>query len=735
MTSKNLCFKLMKEDLKRRVWTVALLMLAFFFCIVIPVIFIGGQPVEDFTDYASWLSSVSSDILEIVGVENPFVVMVMVISSVVCGVSGFSYMHAAKRTDFFHSIPVKREQLFLSSYLNGILMMGVLYLLNLLIATVAAATFGVGITDTFRVAVTAFFFHMAFYSLMYSTVVVAMMMTGNIIIALLGTMVFNYYVPMAVMLFTGYMSTWLRTFSYTDSLNDMVEFLMVHTSPFVYYMMKLDAYGEESVAAVVLSVLLVTVLLAAAACLLYRLRPSEAAGKAMAFKKTMAPIRILLVIPVALGFSLFFYALRSSFGWAIFGVLCGALLVHCLMEIIYHFDFRKLFSHKLHLIVCMAAGILIVCGFRFDLFGYDSYLPKENQVKSSSVYIRSLDDWVTYGYIEAPEDEDGYYRWRYRDGELFVQDHMKLDNASDVIAMAEQGIQYAKTMKEDRWPEEYHDTEIMGFHVRYTLNSGRVVSREYAAPVSEIEGAMERIHDSRAYKEGVYPVLSQTADDTVRMNFQQYNNIVGTVDGEVSGELLEAYQEDLASLTYETRKQELPIGTIQFVTKLMDEALHGRENDSSNGYYYARDIADRCYYPVYPSFTKTLELLKENQIPVVNGLSSDNISKVEIYDYSYRGDSYKEGDEENLYIMDKQKIEAVTPALVYKDYYYMNATIWHSQMLNDYYRNITVTMKDDTTIECCLIEDKIPSFLKEKMGQHDAEEQVDDIAVAEPQEG
>ena len=211
---------------------------------------------------------------------------------------------------------------------------------------------------------------------------------------------------------------------------------------------------------------------------------------------------------------------------------------------------------------------------------------------------------------------------------------MKLEQTAEVIAMAEEGIAYNKNVKNQQWSDYNDYEEYMGFNVEYTLNSGRVVSRIYSAPVSAIEDSLRQIYNSPAYKKGVYPILSQTADETVRANFQQYDKIAGIVEGGASAELLKAYQEDLESLTYETREKELPIGTIQFVTTIMDKALTGRENDSSNGYYYSRDIADRCYYPVYPSFTKTLELLEKNGVTVEHGLSSSNVEKIEIWDYS-----------------------------------------------------------------------------------------------------
>ena len=118
---------------------------------------------------------------------------------------------------------------------------------------------------------------------------------------------------------------------------------------------------------------------------LYRLRPSEAAGKAMAFSKSKAPIRILLVLLGGMAGGWFFWTLQSQVKWGLFGTAAGILLVHCMVEIIYHFDFKKLFSHKMQLALCLGAGMLFFCSFRYDWYGYDSYVPSQEEIASASV--------------------------------------------------------------------------------------------------------------------------------------------------------------------------------------------------------------------------------------------------------------------------------------------------------------------------------------------------------------
>ena len=69
---------------------------------------------------------------------------------------------------------------------------------------------------------------------------------------------------------------------------------------------------------------------------LYRKRPSEAAGRAMAFKVSEPVIRFLLVVPITLFSGMIFRSILNDDIWTVFGLLCGLLITSCLIEIIYH---------------------------------------------------------------------------------------------------------------------------------------------------------------------------------------------------------------------------------------------------------------------------------------------------------------------------------------------------------------------------------------------------------------
>ena len=89
---------------------------------------------------------------------------------------------------------------------------------------------------------------------------------------------------------------------------------------------------------------------------------------------------------------------------------------------------------------------------------------------------------------------------------------------------------------------------------------------------------------------------------------------------------------DLMEQTLESRRKELPLGTIQFRTVQMEEAM--KWNQAEHPY---EGLEDRCYYPVYPSFARTLEALEEAGIsPKL--MNEDIIESVAVYHYAVYGE-------------------------------------------------------------------------------------------------
>ncbi len=677
MTSKNLCFKLMKEDLKRRVWTIALTILGLVFTILIPTAIKCSEFMEESPTWnVTTRRRMINNILELLGV-NGMAVTVLLVASVLWAVSGFHYLHNSKKVDFYHSIPVKRHVLFLASYLNGILVPALIYAAVLLPSVALALRANLGINHIGLIPLQHYLLNMVYYSMLYTTAVVAMMMTGNVVIALLGNGVFWAYGPAVTSLVRGYYEIWFHTFYETKAQAEIFSRFLRYSSPFSNYMFTIFEVSETNLKwGSMLGAAAVTAALAILAYSLYRIRPSEAAGKAMAFPKTEMPIKILLVIPIAVASGMLFYGIRRRVFWMLFGVVFGVLLPHCIMEIIYHFDFRKLFSHRIHLGACMTAAVFLSLAGYYDWYGYDAWLPNASKVSSVAINMGYQDNWITYGsptkeweYNAKKGVEEEVYYWGYEDAADYISQNMNITDAYSVLQMAKKGV-WAEKILRNKEQITYPDWNRCV--IWYRMNNGKTIVRTYFIPMDEeIIEIRNGIHDSIEYKRGQYPLLKQTASETACVNFQQYNKIqpVELKHDEI-GHLLNVYQKELEELTIETRKKELPIGTIQFMTEEHKNAWIHQAQDS----YKYDNLGERCYYPVYPSFTRTLELLRAAGISLEE-LDENTVNLVSVY---YRNRYDTSGQEAVDYVdttidyTDSKDLKILTPALCYRDYCDMN---------------------------------------------------------------
>ncbi|MBD9077305.1 MAG: ABC transporter permease, partial [Clostridium sp.] len=563
MTSKNLfsekkvcdrIWGLMKEDIKRRIWVLALMFLVFFFALPVKLALVmenarrmefraynDYEPIEKllpehFTakQYEMMTAFLKREVvLDEISYGNGLMVFLFLMAAVVVGVTAFSYLHNKKKVDFYHSIPVRREVLFAVQYGDGILIPAAAYLFGCLLFTAVAAAYGVPVSEFFGSMAAAFGMNLLYYSLVYGTVTVAMMMTGNIVIGLLGTAVFFGFVPLAA----GLLGAFADQFFVTSA----GEFWYADSSPYLWAMQNLSPVGAYIWSAASVSDadgIKMAEVLKAAACMmavtalsleLYRLRPSEAAGKAMAFSKSKAPVRILLVLLGGMAGGWFFWTLQSQVKWGLFGTAAGILLVHCMVEIIYHFDFKKLFSHKMQLALCLGAGMLFFCSFRYDWYGYDSYVPSQEEIASASVDL-SIDYSFAANMPRVMRQGDTR-RLIYESAGDFIKEKMELTDFESVIALAEAASREAAGYREEklnRWEaqislnevsmsvnhysskdasaisviggadgptsvfvagkeeEEAYDRYFSQILIRYRLKNGRQVSRRYHMDLEDV---------------------------------------------------------------------------------------------------------------------------------------------------------------------------------------------------------------------------------------------------------
>lgn len=710
MTSKSLFFNLIKEDLKRRLWVPALVFIIFFFTFPVRT----ALTLSDYTEESvAFLvgSGVGADIWaneavklnflarfqDLMSFQNDFVVVLVILFSVICAVSGFTYLHSKVKTDFFHSVPVSREKLFAGFFTGGVLFMMVPYAINLVAASVIAQL-KLGGLMPWGTVVQAFFINMAFFMLIYATVLLAVILTGNLIVSLLGTGVFFTWMPILSVLIYSYHQAYFSTF-YSEGfkLND----ILMKLSPVTYYTYSISA-GTDIWQKAGLALIFAAAVMALT-LFLYRIRPSEAAGKAMAFRKSCPIIKFILVVPLSLTGSLIFKGMRDTGLWSVFGLICGLLLSYGIIEIIYNFDFKKMFSHKWQFLTCGCAAAAILGFFTFDIAGYDTYLPSKEKVETVSMYSFYLDNNTERKYYRKPfirHIGSNSGRYMYLDFEygtsLDVMENMKLKSTDELLFIAQKGIEAVQAEKRHEaeispygWEENYKRNIVVG----YNLKGGRTVYRNYQVDITQTEAEMASVYSQKEYKEAVYPLLKTKSAEIAGINYQELDDYrhVELPDAAMVDKLLGAYQEELAALTYQTRKEESPIGALQFKTHEMQEMIDTLRSNKGD-YLSFNDIQ---YYPIYPSFTKTIALLKLCGIEAGDYLNEENVDKIELLvnsrskDYisdqtmAYDSETAALDNPRSLIVKDKAEIAKLLKALIYQGY---------SNELNPVQRDIEVTV-------------------------------------------
>lgn len=703
MTSKSLFIRLMREELKRRIWLISLGFLVLFFAMPVGLALQVGDwamraQIENVT--MDYLFAMYNDF----GTSNELIYFIIIIAAVICASSSFSHLHSKRKTDLYHSIPVNRGTLFAVNYSCSIIILAAVYLINLLLSIIVMGANGISIASFAGNMAGGWIYHTAYFILLYTISVIAVVMTGNNVVGVLGTGVFYFYFVIAVPVIFSYFSTFFR--SYNNYQYIFFDKIIWYLSPVSSYMRELldNNYSEGSIVIKVIAVLLISVLFMLAALLLYKARPSEAAERAMGFKKSEGIIKIFIVPMVSIVSYLCFWQLRESVVWAVFGFVSGLLLSSAIMEMIYRSDFRKGFDNKKHIIICAVISLFIICSFQMDLFGFDSYIPDENDVEYAGINIGREDSWLEYGKI-IEEDEDTY--WKYTSKTEHVFENMKLQNIQPILEIAKAGIKRNESIKnrDELYNTSDDDTAYTSVYIKYHLKNGKDVTRSYYIPYDEIMDNINELRETPGYMEAVYPILNKTSDEIAEVKLLDRNRNFQTLSGD-KDEILSTYQKEFGNRNFEHTENEKVVGVLTFLQKRDKDILSSMT--SRRREYAYNDVYGREVYPVYESFNETIGLLKKCGADIITEVNADDITDIVVTNGEY-ADAYQDEEGRAVTFEEKEQIKAIMDASVpeyYSEFYSMD----------NMHQFIQVEVHDKSNKYdgfYIMFKDKTPEFLKQ----------------------
>ncbi len=707
MTSKNLFHDILKEDRKRRLWSLALSILANFFALPVFAALCMSIYDQRLIDGLTTLPEVREAFAATVASAGNIPVLLIAGGlALINGLNGMAYLHSRTKTDLYFGLPVKRETIFNAAFVNGILFFVIPYLIFMVITAVFGYARGYFLLGSLPQALFGILYVLIMYISMYALVVLSAVICGNTVVSIFMSVIVMFYVPLCYLTVMGYSSTFFVNYYHRD--NDFWRFLSPALSYFWITMQKMNVFiGEKNpdlIPMAVSSMAVMAVLALAVyflSLLLVKKRPAEAASKAIAFRGLKPVIKILLMIIGTMLFALLMAEVSSGdrFGWIVFGFIAGVLLIQAICEIVFEFDFKACIRHPVSFVIGAVVTAAVMAVFMFDLAGYDSYIPSEASVNTSAVCCYNLQTSIEYSKME-----DGYRT--YVNADEYRLDHMFLTDNEDVIKLAREGVAFSNMVHSNQMNfinkgnsagemTSQDDVDRASFVIGFRQKNGHTVYRSYYIDLrdEELMNALGNIMETKEYKEGVFVSLEAKPEDMVQMfattglGYQRLS-----VTDEEKEHFLDSYRLDLMGQDFESMKNEEPVCMVTAT------------DSAKKSWMYE---GNETKFFIYPSYSRCMKILEDMDVrlePDYSKITSLSVSH-------YEGDDWFSAD-----FTERDRIDEIMSLCTPGTFYYFNSALHADKNRDNESLDVSVYCDDIDYSDSFVFGDvKIPEYVTGSM--------------------
>ena len=604
MTSKNCFSKMIVRDLKERgVWLISSIIL---FLLIYPV-----QILMSLDAIASYMkgeeefySRITEQFSSLMSFGNGIMYVVIVIMAFLLAMSGFWYVYSGVKTDFYHSLPIKREKLFLERYVTGILIFIVPYFISLMLGYGAGIMKEAGTSGILSLCAKGFITNVVLFLLLYNLAVLGVLLTGNLFT---GVLAYGAFLSYGILLESTISLTKYTFFTTYIENSRLSQTFLGKLSPLYVFDMILS---NNKISMKDVSVVFgISVLFLVICMFVYKIRPTEAYHKSIAFKKLQPIIKVVVVIPVSACVGILSSEIvGQNFIWYVGGLLVTAVLLSFAMEFLYCLDIRECIRPKISTGLILGMLVIMAVALKLDLIGFDTYLPKESRVKNMSIYINGLN-----GCYDYPEGAGEMY------GTTSFLQNTRIEEFDAIYQLAKKAV---AIQKEDKGTavSEMTDSEELYFSVRYEMKNGKEVYRGYCIPKDEENlKLIADIYDNWEFKRQVLPVEYVKEEKISSLDIADLQSShTSELSKETIKKLFKTCKNEWESATYEQLSNDKVLGFLRFYL----------DYDRENGDY---DTGSRCVsVPVYSSFQQTRKLLEQNGCKMMTFEDYDKVERIEI---------------------------------------------------------------------------------------------------------
>ena len=416
--------------------------------------------------------SVAGAIYSVVSIFGPGGLMVY---AALCGVLCWGYLSNSRSVGLYHTLPVSRTCLFLTTLASGLTMMLLPCVIVGALSCLVLLCYGaLPVGAVLWAAVLVIGMCLLFFSLITLTA----MLSGNSFAILAFYFLGNFLAAALEVLLNTFSQGFL--FGVTSSYTGRVEFLspviFLYRNLWVRYGMDDGPNGVCIEGSWVVGVYaLVGIAILALSLVLYHRRKSESAGDVVAqnWLKPIFRYGVAILSALTLGQLLYELVYNIPFGGGRYKNIVPMAVCMIITAILGYYVASMLLKKSLRVFrgswqgpVTTAAMVIILCGcVSFDIFGSASYVPDLEDVEDITIMFMDQN-------IDAAGDSEL--------AQLVTELHRAIvEDEAYIRDMTQYGMATISSTSES----DENDTTQEYLYLRYEMKDGRTVRREYTLPL------------------------------------------------------------------------------------------------------------------------------------------------------------------------------------------------------------------------------------------------------------
>ena len=371
---------LFRFTLKQYWTTILLFSIIFFFVLPVPVLMtISSRTINNAEDLIRLKNMFADDWIETI---RYFAIIISATFGIVVSCARFGYLKNKVSIDFYHSLPVKRSQLFLTQLSVGALTLAIPYVFNILFTLIVLMSNGL-ISELLIGNILIMSWEVFVYTLFtFSISTLVGMISGLTAVQLTLTLVAIFIVP----------AVYLASAAFISIFNENM-WLNFYTLPHIFEKLSPPlrlAINQNSLNLLESSLLILfSVGMFIGAYAIYMKRKSERAGTPVVFAPLGEIIKYVLVYLGMLCGGLLFYAMMDDGFWTVFGMVCGAVLVFMLTNTILNKTARAMFKGWKGFCIFGAVSTIAFIMLLTNAFGINTRIPSPKFTSRVSVTLGS----------------------------------------------------------------------------------------------------------------------------------------------------------------------------------------------------------------------------------------------------------------------------------------------------------------------------------------------------------